>query len=309
MTLTIRPETPADYPVITRINVRAFGERLDEALIVTLQRHHQPFDLELSLVAERDGQPVGHALFSPRLIRILEEEFRAVILGPIAVDPAHQRQGIGAALIAEGHRVARSKGYGLSMLIGHPTYYPRFGYLTHAFGTAVMEVHGRDLPRSGWGGSGLKTRRPVEADLPALCELWELEEGSVDFAVHPGNALIDWISPNPRIESTVYLREGEIVGFGRVKETEPRIFLARDMETARIMAGAMLSAGTSITLPLHPNLASAAAFAGTSRCEAWEAAMALSLEPGVFDDYYAQLKAGQRPPGRVIWPVAFDMEV
>lgn len=307
--LTLRQEKSADYSAISRINVRAFGERLDEALIITLQRQHQAFDPELSLVAEVDGQPVGHALFSPRLIRLLSEDVRAVILGPIAVDPAHQGKGIGAALITEGHRVARSKGYGLSMLVGHPSYYPRFGYRTHAYGAASLEVQPGDLARNKMS---LQTRRPLEADIPALRELWEYEEGEVDFAVYPGEDLIDWISPNPRIESTVYVRDGQVVGYMRVKETEPdqpRIFLARDVETARAMAGEMLSIGKTITLPLHPASSSAAAFAGKPKCEAWEAAMALNLEAGVFDDYYRQLKAGQRSPGRVIWPVAFDMEV
>lgn len=306
--LAIRSETSADYAAISRVNVRAFGERLDEALIVALLRHHQPFDPELSLVAEQNGQPVAHALFSPRRIRLLGEDIRVVILGPIAVDPAHQRQGIGEALIVEGHRIARSKGYRLSMLVGHPSYYPRLGYQTHAYGASSLEVPASELSSS----SSLQTRRPLEADIPALHELWKYEEGKVDFAVYPGDDLIDWISPNPRIESTVYLRDGQVIGYTRVKETEPskpRIFLARDAETARIMAGEMVSIGTSITLPLHPDSASAATFAGTPKCEAWEAAMAFSLEPGLFEDYYAQVKAKQRPPGRVIWPVAFDVEV
>ncbi len=309
--LTIRPETPADYPAINRINVRAFGERLDEALIVALQRQYQQFDPELSLVAERDGQPAGHALFSPLVIRLLGKDVRAVLLGPIAVDPGHQRQGIGEALINEGHRIARDKGYSLSFLVGHPTYYPRFGYQTRAYGAATLEVQASELPPQEGEKSSLQTRRPLEADIPTLRELWLREERQVDFAIHPGDDLIDWISPNPRITSTVVLKDSEVVGYTRVKETEPsqpRIFLARDAETARLMAGEMLSGGPSISLPLHPDSASARAFTGVPQCKAWEAAMAFSLEPGLFDDYYAQVQAGQRPPGRVIWPVAFDIE-
>jgi predicted N-acetyltransferase YhbS len=310
--LPIRPETPADYPAINRVNVRAFGERLDEALIVALQRQSQRFDPELSLVAEQDGQPVGHALFSPCVIGLLGETVHAVLLGPIAVDPAYQRQGIGEALINEGHRVARSKGYSLSFLVGHPTYYPHFGYQTRAYGAATLEVRASELPAQEGEKSSLQTRRPLEADIPTLRELWLREEGRVDFAIQPGDDLIDWISPNPRIASTVYLKDSEVVGYTRVKETEPsqpRIFLARDAETARLMAGEMLSGGPSVSLPLHPGSTSARAFTGVPQCKAWEAAMAISLEPGLFDDYYAQVRAEQRPPGRVIWPVAFDMEV
>src|SRR5262245_46248871 len=132
--MRIRPETIQDYAAIAALHVRAFGERATEALIVTLQRHSPAFDPELSLVAELDGRVIGHALFSPHTVRLLDQDVRAVNLAPIAVDPSMQRQGVGGRLIAAGHALARDKGYAFSFLLGHTSYYPRHGYLTRAYG-------------------------------------------------------------------------------------------------------------------------------------------------------------------------------
>jgi len=309
--MNIRPETPRDYAAIADLHVRAFGGRTEEALIVTLLRQRREYDPELSLVAEVDGRVVGHALFSPYNIRLLGQAVQAVNLAPIGVDPNAQKHGIGGALIEEGHRIARDKGYTLSFLLGHDTYYPRFGYKTGVYGIASADIPNRDLPRRGWAGEQpLKGRDPVATDILALRDLWLREEGHIDFAIAPGDSLLDWISPNPNMDEAVYLRDGEIVGFSRVLSTEPgspRMFLAADKETAIEMAAYLIMVGKSITLPLHPYSRSAAAFDVKPQVTPWNAAMACSLAPGPFDDYYAQLQAGTRLPGRVIWPVAFDL--
>src|SRR5688500_16279882 len=121
--MLIRAETPRDYATIADIHVKAFDNRAAEAVIVGLHRHRSRFDPELSLVAEIDGQVVGHVLFSPQTIRLLGQNLEVVNLAPIAVHPTHQGKGIGAALIEEGHSIARSKGYPFSFLLGHPEYY------------------------------------------------------------------------------------------------------------------------------------------------------------------------------------------
>ena len=145
--MIIRPETADDYPVIAEVNVQAFGNT-SEAIMVDVHRHRSAFDPELSLVAEVDGAVIGHALFSPRTIRLVDADVPAVSLGPIAVLPAYQRQGVGGALIAEGHRVAAAKGCTVCYLIGHTTYYPRFGYRTQAYGTATVTVPTAELRES-----------------------------------------------------------------------------------------------------------------------------------------------------------------
>lgn len=304
--MIIRSETSHDYPQINRVHIRAFGGRLDEALIVVLQRQRILFDPNLALVAEDGkGRVLGHALFSPCEMRLLGQPVRVVVLGPIGVDPEQQGQGIGSALIEEGHRVARETGYALCSLLGHPTYYPRFGYRTGVHGGASVEV----MPAPHTPAAGFVSRPPQESDLSALHALWLHEEREVDFACDPGQELLDWVSPNPLIDATVYLRDDVVVGYTRVKQTEPhavRVFLAADEDAARSIVAALVMDESPIRLPLHPYSASARFFPGAAS-QGWEAGMACPLLPdGPFDEFYARMQAERQPPGRTIWGTGFD---
>jgi len=82
----------------------------------------------LSLVAEVDGAVVGHILFSPVTIETEASTKSAVGLAPMAVLPGHQRQGIGARLIERGLQELRRQGHTAVVVLGHPGYYPRFGF-------------------------------------------------------------------------------------------------------------------------------------------------------------------------------------
>lgn len=302
----IRGETGADTQAIAEVNRRAFGGMV-EPLIAAVARQHASFAPALSLVAERAGQVIGHALFLRHTIRLLGQDVPAVSLGPIAVDPTAQRQGIGGALIEAGHALARRKGATVSFLLGHTDYYPRFGYRTHAHGAASLEVRAASVPVSH--DADLQRRAPIEADLRALRALWYAEESAVDFAVYPGDSLLDWISPNPLVLSEVWLRGQTVVGYTRIKESEPaapRCFLAVDADAARVIAQAVMAAGSTLTLPLHPASASASAFSAQPTVEAWGAAMACPLAPSPLDEYLALVGRGERVVGRIIWPVMFD---
>ena len=89
-------------------------------------------------MAESDGRVAGHILFTE--IRIADTTQLA--LAPLSVVPSLQRMGIGGQLIREGHRIAKEMGYTFSVVLGHPDYYPRFGYRpASAFGIrAPFEV-------------------------------------------------------------------------------------------------------------------------------------------------------------------------
>lgn len=308
--MNIRPESVQDYTAISQVLLRAFDNQMGIVALVALLRLRQQFDPELSLVAEMEGRVVGHVLFSPYTVRLLDGDLRAVNLSPLAIDPGYQNQGVGTALVEEGHRLARAKGYPLSTVLGHPPYYPRFGYQTGVYGSASITINTDTLPElGGFSKKLLEQRDPIEGDIPTLERLWLHEEGGVDFALYPENNFSEWLSPNPIIASTVYLRDGEIVGYTRIRETEPtspRIFLAADHDAALKMAGEIGFVTTHITLPLHPRSASASAF-GVPTAEAWQAGMAMSLLPNPFDDYLPMVKAGARPPGRSIWPTPFDL--
>ena len=285
--------------------MEAFGTT-SEAIMVDVHRHRSAFEPELSLVAEVDGAVVGHALFSPRTIRLVDADVPAVSLGPIAVLPAYQRQGVGGALIAEGHRVAAAKGCTVCYLIGHATYYPRFGYRTHAYGTATVTVPTAELRESD-----LQATPVTDEDIPALRALWRAHDGAVDFAIDPGTSLLDWISPNPAMRSLAFRDGDALIGYVRRHEdplTDPACFLARDAGSARAVAGALARETTAaaLTLPIHPRTLSAGAF-GPASVQPFAAAMAIELAPSPLGDYFARIDAGTRPHGRVVWPVEFDL--
>ncbi|HEX8597434.1 MAG TPA: GNAT family N-acetyltransferase [Chloroflexia bacterium] len=319
--LIIRPETIHDYAAIADVNVQAFDNHAAEALIVTLLRNRPQFDPDLSLAAEIGGRVIGHVLFSPYNIQVLGESVAVVNLAPIAVHPMYQKQGIGGRLIQEGHRVARSKGYKFSFLIGHPTYYPRLGYKVRAYGNSTLK-----LPTAGdtfasllANAVSLTMRAPEPQDLPSLHALWSREECLVDFSLDPGTALLDWLSPVRTIETLVFLRDEQVVGYVRVRADKPGdvlVFLASEAEVARAIVAALYNRGKEsdsppevVTLPLHQLSGSTPAFAefGAPQGHTYDAAMAYPLVPSPFDDYYARTQSGQHPVGRLIWPSLFDI--
>lgn len=123
----IRPEKKEDYAAVYEVNQLAF-EQEDEAVLVQKIRNSENFFPELSLVAVKDGRIVGHILFSPVLIKSQKEAVQAIALAPMAVHPEFQNQGIGAALVRQGLEECKRLGHKIVIVVGHPTYYPRFGF-------------------------------------------------------------------------------------------------------------------------------------------------------------------------------------
>lgn len=127
--MLIRQETPQDYQEVYDLVSEAFAtaEHADgnEQDLVAALRKGPAFIPELSLVAEKDGKLAGHILFTKARVGTQE----VLVLAPLSVRPQYQRQGVGGALITEGHRIARQRGYSYSLVLGSETYYPRFGYI------------------------------------------------------------------------------------------------------------------------------------------------------------------------------------
>ncbi len=97
------------------------------AQLVELIRASDRYVPELALVAEEDGVVVGHVMFSYVTLRG-DEERDVLELAPVAVAPKRQRRGIGGALIRAGIEGAKARNEPLVVVLGHPTYYPRFGF-------------------------------------------------------------------------------------------------------------------------------------------------------------------------------------
>ncbi len=125
MQISIRHEIPIDINEIHALEAQAFGRRLQADLVNDLRDDGA---LWLSQVALIDDRIVGHAAYS--LVEVSHDTniWRFPALGPIAVAPANQGQGIGGALIRAGIEVVGDAGFGLLFLVGHPGYYTRFGF-------------------------------------------------------------------------------------------------------------------------------------------------------------------------------------
>ena len=124
--VTVRPERPEDIPRIRLVNERAFGQPGEAALVDDVRARG---GWMISLVAVDGGRLVGHILFTPVTISAPDRVHEAVGLAPMAVDPDCQRRGIGSSLVAEGLDRCREAGYRIAVVLGHPTYYPRFGFV------------------------------------------------------------------------------------------------------------------------------------------------------------------------------------
>jgi len=137
--LSLRQARSEDRDEILKVHEAAFGRAAEAKLVETLLNDGADIR-ELSLVAMRDGKIVGHILYTE--VQILDEKNKnlssmvrgkggiayAVALAPLAVLPVHQKQGVGKALANESMRLADERGHGIVIVLGHPEYYPKFGF-------------------------------------------------------------------------------------------------------------------------------------------------------------------------------------
>ena len=121
----IRAEEQSDFEAIREVNRLAFG-RDDESRLVDALRAEG--HARVSLVAEVDGQVVGHILFSDLPILTPGGRVRALSLAPMSVVPTQQRHGIGSVLVKQGLRSCHEAGHRIVVVLGHPEFYPRFGF-------------------------------------------------------------------------------------------------------------------------------------------------------------------------------------
>lgn len=124
----VREESPADAIPIARITEEAFASleisQHTEHLIIAALRTAGALDI--SLVAEAEGQVIGHIAFSR--LTISDGAAGWYGLGPLSVLPSRQREGVGSALVRAGMIKLRDRGASGCCVVGHPAYYPRFGF-------------------------------------------------------------------------------------------------------------------------------------------------------------------------------------
>ena len=126
MNIIIRQEQHFDFSGISQLNQEAFG-RTDESDLIRRLRREEAYVPALSLVAEQESLLVGHIMFSKILIGGVD--VGAVALAPMAVLPQFQKNGIGSQLVNRGITLAKKQGYQAIVVLGHPGYYPKFGFI------------------------------------------------------------------------------------------------------------------------------------------------------------------------------------
>ena len=122
MLVEIREERPDDIAAVRKVNRRAFEEEQESNIIDALRTNGAAL---LSLVAIMHDRVIGHIIYSPVTVG---DAVNGAALGPMAVLPGHQRQGIGTRLIETGNRNIKDAGYPFIIVVGHAEYYPRFGF-------------------------------------------------------------------------------------------------------------------------------------------------------------------------------------
>jgi putative acetyltransferase len=119
--IEIREERPGDVAAIRELNRRAFGQDQEGNIVDALRSNGA---VSLSLVATQDSRVVGHIMYSPASVG----DVIGAGLGPMAVLPEHHRQGVGSKLVDAGNRKLKEAGCPFIIVLGHATYYPRFGF-------------------------------------------------------------------------------------------------------------------------------------------------------------------------------------
>jgi putative acetyltransferase len=122
--IRIRPENPEDATRVRQVNELAFGQSAEADIVEELR---QACADSLSLVAE-DDVVVGHILFTPVVVETAERRVVGMGLAPMSVLPDRQRLGIGSQRVRRGLAILRERSCPFVVVLGHPEYYPRFGF-------------------------------------------------------------------------------------------------------------------------------------------------------------------------------------
>ena len=124
--VSVRAERDSDAAAVHAVNLEAFGRPDEARLVERLRATARPY---LGLVATDDAEIVGHIVFAPVTLQREPAPRSIFALAPMAVLPAWQRRGIGSALVREGLAAGRAAGRDVVVVVGHPAFYPRFGFV------------------------------------------------------------------------------------------------------------------------------------------------------------------------------------
>lgn len=155
----VRRAVAADHAQIRDVVSAAFGSGAEADLVERIRSSPQYVE-EMELVADCDGEIIGHVMISGAVIRHSDGERRIVMLSPLAVAPTHQGQGVGGALVREVTAIADRLGEPMVVLEGSPKYYASFGF-------EPAESHGIIIHLPDWAPPEAAQVLPLERFDPA----------------------------------------------------------------------------------------------------------------------------------------------
>lgn len=314
----IRSEKISDYHSIADINAAAFtySHGMGEVPLISILRNREHYDPELSLVAELDNKIVGHVLFTPLQVCLGERVVDAVLLAPIAIYPDFQNKGIGSLLIEEGHKRAKAKGFQFSLLVGHPSYYPRFGYQTKMWSHSNIRFQLDEIPQLS---EPIQERRIAKNDLEQLNSMSEIWNQGIYMSIKPGLSLMDWISPNNGIQSSALEVDGELIGYIRYQKNNPEIVLGILAENNELLVEICAYLKTllkdkqieALSLPISPQSLElqkiSLAYQQYEHSGPENMLKILNSDNPDIIAYCKEVVEERRLRGNVIWPVEFDI--
>lgn len=124
--MNIREEQLSDIEKIYQVNTEAFETKAEADLVNALRNSGCNY---ISLVAEIESKIVGHILFTPVELTENKNNLKIMGLAPMAVVSQFQKNGIGSKLVNAGLEICKSQGYEAVVVLGHPAYYPKFGFV------------------------------------------------------------------------------------------------------------------------------------------------------------------------------------
>jgi putative acetyltransferase len=166
--INVRPEIPRDIPGIRRVNESAFPTTAEASLVDLCRQRGR---MHISLAALDGQRVVGHALFTPVTLDPPHLGWRGLALGPVAVLPEFQGQGIGSRLMTLGLELCRGQGIDFVVLLGDPRYYTRFGFIPgREFGLSSEYGDGDEFQAREIRPGVLREARGVVKYLPEFAE-------------------------------------------------------------------------------------------------------------------------------------------
>ncbi|SDZ24324.1 Predicted N-acetyltransferase YhbS [Evansella caseinilytica] len=313
--MIIRTELPADYAQIAELHGCAFTQSRsqEESVLTAVLRQEKTYDPQLALVAEVNGEIIGHVMVVPYTFQVYGEFVNGGILAPLGVKPEWQRKGVGSRLIARVHENAVKADLSFILLLGHDTYYPRFGYVTKMFGEANIDI---SLPlQTGLSNEEPAARKPLPQDVQKLEELWQETHRDVPLCLKPEANFLSWISTNKAVDSLVFTAKKEVIGYARVHggTKEIKSFLAKDAQAGKQMLRKLVQSYAlqdSVSLPLHPLRKNwfSPPEKTSGKTASWAAAMICPLDGrSAVHSYISNVGKEADNTGIIHWPVPFEL--